>query len=139
MEGGEVVDYFLGGNGLILLQDPSTPVPLHPFAIAGFAGLIINAIDCIPIGSTDGGRISQSLLGRTGHLVFSSIIFAGLFLYTLFSGHREIFITYLLLMSFAEKDVEVPCRNEIDRKADVPQVIASLILWIVASLILIPL
>jgi hypothetical protein len=140
IEGGEAVDYFLGsGDGLILSQDPLTPVPLHPFAIAGFVGLVINALDSIPIGSTDGGRLSQSLLGRTGHLVFSSLIFTGLFIYTFFSGHRDLFVTYLILNSFAEKDTEVPCRNEVDGTIGLPQAIGSLLLWVMAALILTPL
>jgi len=107
--------------------------------VAGFVGLIINALDSIPIGSTDGGRLSQSLLGRTGHLLFSSLIFAGIFLYTIFSGHRDLFLTYLLLNSFAEKDTEIPCRNEVDDKVGLPQAISSLILWVMAALILTPL
>ena len=135
-----MIDYFLGGgDGLILSQDPSTPVPLHPLALGGFAGLLINALDSVPIGSTDGGRLSQSLLGRTGHLVFSSLIFTGLFLYTIFSGHRDLFVTYLIINSFAEKDTEVPCRNEVDGKIGYPQAVASLILWSLAALILTPL
>ena len=56
--GANIVDYVLGGgDGIILKQDPSTPVILHPFAIGGLSSLMINALDTIQIAGTDGGRM----------------------------------------------------------------------------------
>ena len=53
--GGTIVDLILGGgDGLLLNQDAAVLIPLHPVAIAGFLGLIIHALDFVPIGSTDG-------------------------------------------------------------------------------------
>eukprot|EP00547_Thalassionema_nitzschioides_P003562 CAMPEP_0194208018 /NCGR_PEP_ID=MMETSP0156-20130528/6598_1 /TAXON_ID=33649 /ORGANISM="Thalassionema nitzschioides, Strain L26-B" /LENGTH=762 /DNA_ID=CAMNT_0038934903 /DNA_START=151 /DNA_END=2436 /DNA_ORIENTATION=+ len=58
--GGSLVEYFLGkgvlGNGSAL--------PMHPFAITGFLGLIINSLALLPLGHTDGGRISLAMFGR---------------------------------------------------------------------------
>lgn len=48
-----------GGDGILINQEAATQIPLHPIAIAGFVGMIINALDLLPIGSTDGGRMSQ--------------------------------------------------------------------------------
>eukprot|EP00557_Chaetoceros_sp_GSL56_P007717 CAMPEP_0176504858 /NCGR_PEP_ID=MMETSP0200_2-20121128/16177_1 /TAXON_ID=947934 /ORGANISM="Chaetoceros sp., Strain GSL56" /LENGTH=742 /DNA_ID=CAMNT_0017904357 /DNA_START=56 /DNA_END=2281 /DNA_ORIENTATION=+ len=127
--GANIVDYILGGgDGIILQQDPNTPVLLHPFAIAGFSGLMINAIDSIPLAGTDGGRMSQALLGRPGHTAFSGLIYFGLLLYTVFSGHQDIFLSYLFVTSFTQRDLEVPARNEVDQ-AGIGQAALALIIW----------
>lgn len=136
--GANIVDYILGGgDGIILQQDPNTPVLLHPFAIAGFAGLMINAIDSIPLAGTDGGRMSQALLGRPGHTAFSGLVYFGLLLYTVFSGHQDIFLSYLFVTSFTQRDLEIPARNEVDQ-AGIGQAALALILWSVAILTLSP-
>lgn len=38
--------------------------PVHPLAIVGITGLIVNALNLMPIGSLDGGRIAMSAFGR---------------------------------------------------------------------------
>jgi len=136
--GANIVDYVLGGgDGLLLQQDPTTPVLLHPFAIAGLAGIMINALDTIPLAGTDGGRMSQALLGRPGHIAFSGLTYFAILLYCIFSGHQDIFLTYLFVTSFTQKDLEIPARNEVDQ-AGLGQAAIALIMWCVAILALTP-
>ena len=48
--GGGLVESFLG-SGVLTTATPETSVlPLHPFAIAGYAGLISNALSLLPLG-----------------------------------------------------------------------------------------
>lgn len=47
--GGGLVETFLGG-GVISNAAPETVMPLHPFAIAGFVGLLSNALALLPLG-----------------------------------------------------------------------------------------
>ena len=137
--GANIVDFVLGGgDGIILQQDPQTAVSLHPFAIGGFAGMMINALDTIPLAGTDGGRMSQALLGRPGHVAFSGIVFFSMFLYTIFTGHQDIFLSYLFVTSFTQKDLEIPARNDVDQ-AGLGQAAIALTLWSVAILTLAPL
>jgi len=134
-----VVDFVLGGgDGIILQQDPQTAVPLHPFAIGGFAGMMINAIDTIPLASTDGGRMSQALLGRPGHVALSGAVYFALLLYTIFTGHQDIFLSYLFVTSFTQKDLEIPARNDVDQ-AGLWKAFVALVMWSVAILTLAPL
>lgn len=136
--GANIVDYILGGgDGIILKQDPSTPVILHPFAIGGLSSLMINALDTIPIAGTDGGRMSQALLGRSGHSAFSGVMYVAIIFYTLFSGHQDIFLTYLFMMGFAQKDLEIPSRNEVDY-GNLGEAVIALTMWCVAILTLAP-
>ncbi len=137
--GANIVDYVLGGgDGIILQQDAQTAVPLHPFAIGGFAGMMINALDAIPLAGTDGGRMSQALLGRPGHVAFSGIVYFSILVYTIFTGHQDIFLSYLFVTSFTQKDLEIPARNDVDQ-AGLGQAAIALVMWSIAILTLAPL
>ena len=135
---GTIIDLVLGGgDGILLNQDVATQIPLHPVAIGGFFGLIINALDLVPVGSTDGGRMSQAILGRVWHLTFSSLVFLCLFI-TSFTSDSTILLGFLFIYSFTQRDMEIPCRNEVD-KVGLPRAVAALASWIIAALILVPL
>ena len=137
--GGTIVDLLLGGgDGILINQDPSTQIPLHPVAIGGFLGMIIHAFDLVPIGSTDGGRMSQAVLGRVWHLTFSSLVFTVLFLTSLFNDGFNLLLGFLFIYSFTQRDMEIPCKNEID-KVELPRAVAAFVSWVMAALILCPL
>eukprot|EP00956_Cyclotella_meneghiniana_P026563 scaffold57743_cov50-Cyclotella_meneghiniana.AAC.5 len=137
--GGTLVDLILGGgDGILINQEAATQIPLHPIAIAGFIGMLINSLDLLPIGSSDGGRMSQALLGRVWHLTFSSAIFFLIFVATFVSDSQDIFLGYLFLSSFTQRDLEIPCRNEID-KVELPRVAVAVVSWVIVALVLVPL
>lgn len=48
--GGGLVEYFLGHTAILPDQGPAAILPLHPYAIAGFMGLITNALALLPLG-----------------------------------------------------------------------------------------
>lgn len=48
--GGGLIDWFLG-EGALTLPDPDSVLPLHPYAISGYLGLVGNALALLPIGS----------------------------------------------------------------------------------------
>jgi hypothetical protein len=135
--GGAIVDYFMGGDGSVTLQDPKTAIYLHPYAIAGFTSLMINSLDLLPLGSTDGGRMSLSLLGRKGHSVLGGVVWGALLVSSLFQEHADVLVGAWLVNNIVENDPEVPCRNEVDQ-VNVPRVFAASCLWLVAILVLVP-
>ncbi len=47
---GGMIEWLLG-DGLLISPDPSALVRLHPLAIAGFVGILSNALALLPIGS----------------------------------------------------------------------------------------
>eukprot|EP00667_Euglena_gracilis_P004941 EG_transcript_4970 len=51
-------------GGLLKSIYGSGAVNCHPFVLAGWCGMITSALNCLPLGSTDGGRIMQSVFGR---------------------------------------------------------------------------
>ena len=66
--GGGIIDAILGAGalrvppGAELSQTAGMTVSLHPVAVAGYIGLIVNGLALLPIGTTDGGRVALSML-----------------------------------------------------------------------------
>ena len=136
--GGTLIDQILGGGaGIMLQQEPETLVSLHPFAIAGFVGMIINSLDLIPIGSTDGARISQAMLGRVGQTVVGGLSYVVLLGALIFSDTGDIFLSYCLINSIIQRELEVPCKNEVDR-VEYARGAAALAAFFVSALVLVP-
>jgi hypothetical protein len=57
--GGGMVEYFLGKVAILPNQGPNAFIELHPFAIAGFIGCLINALAMLPLG--------RKYIYNTGH------------------------------------------------------------------------
>ena len=118
--GGGLVDIILG-NGVLNVPASaegaqllaSTMIALHPFAIAGFLSLFVNALAMVPVGRTDGGRVAMALFGRSGT---QAVSFASLvILFALgFSGESDLLLFYFGFVVFAQSELEIPLRNEID-------------------------
>jgi hypothetical protein len=145
--GGTIIDQAFDGTiGYMAQLTTSTDrttmsMPLHPYVIVGYVSLIIQALDLIPYGATNGGRISLTLFGRQGHSLVTGIMWFLLFCCTLLlSGNtnNDILVTSFLVYSIIENDPEIPCRNEID-PIDTQRTILAFLLWFIAILILVPL
>jgi membrane-associated protease RseP (regulator of RpoE activity) len=135
--GGSIVDYFYGGNGMITRQSAASTVPLHPLAIAGFCGIIINSLELLPMGSSDGGRMSQALFGRSAHAVVGSATWVALLVCSFLFEQQDLLIGAWVVFNVAQSDMEVPCRNEVD-KVNLPRSLAAFSLWFVAILAIAP-
>lgn len=112
--GGGIVEYFLG-KGVIMSTSADTVLPLHPFAIAGFVGMISNALAFLPIGNTDGGRIAQTMFGRRGAYivsVFTLLLSCVLGLCGL--DDQRILLVYILFAMIWQREAESPVLNEVD-------------------------
>lgn len=142
--GGSMIDYFLGGgmvgyeNRFVTMQDGTVPVPLHPLAIAGFTSLVMNAIALLPLGSTDGGRLSQAIFGRYGHLSISSFVWFALLITTFTVQRSDIIIGAWAINNIIQNDCEIPCRDETE-DVGLPRIMAAISLWFVTILALTPL
>jgi len=77
------VRYFFTGRPLPL---GGQDVILHPVAWAGWAGLLVTALNLIPAGQLDGGHVLYVLLGRRARSVLPFILGALALLGTVWSG-----------------------------------------------------
>lgn len=136
--GSGIVDFLFGGSGVITSQNPGTSISLHPFAIGGFVGLVIQAAEMLPLGSTDGGRISQAIFGRSGHLLVGGATWFALLLASFFLDQSsDILLGAWALNNAAQNDMEIPCREEVTQ-VDIFRSAAGLCLYGVALLAILP-
>ena len=75
----------------------ATDVILHPIAWAGWAGLLVTALNLIPAGQLDGGHVLYSLLGRSVRLVLPFVL-AGLAVLCFFWSGWWLWVFLILLM-----------------------------------------
>ncbi len=110
-------------------------IPLHPLTIAGYLGLMINSINLLPLGRTDGGRVSLTLFGRSGTQLVNLITFIGLFFGgVLGSDFLLLFFSYVI---FFQSEPEIPQRNEVD-DLDFSRVLLATATGVLTLLALIP-
>ena len=119
------------------LQDPATMVALHPGAVAGFCGLMIHSLALLPLGCTDGGRISLALFARSGQIFVGAGVWLSLLVASLTMERPDILLAVWLLNNWIERDVEIPCRDETEG-ADISRFVAAFTVWLVALLAIVP-
>jgi len=87
-------------------------IPLHPLAIAGFFGLLVNAVNLLPLGRTDGGRVGLALFGRTGLQVAGFFTSAALLVQGLYGS--DLLLFFFSFVVLFQGEMEIPQRNEVD-------------------------
>lgn len=137
--GAELIQTYLGNGALSSINPETAVLPLHPFAIAGYAGIIVNALSLLPLGHTDGGRISLALFGRRGAFLvktFSAmtIIAAGLFGF----DNSQLLLLYTLFVLLWQRELEAPVLNEVD-DLDITRGFVGIAAAMVVAITLIPL
>jgi len=135
--GGAIIDNVIPGSLYVPDGAPTAgiTIPLHPFAVAGYVGLIVNALALLPVGTTDGGRLTMALFDRAekmsiGTLTLSALLFAGLF-------GSDLFLFYYSFCLAFQTGNEVPARNEQD-SVDFSRIFVALVCYGVAILTLVP-
>ncbi|TAF10236.1 MAG: site-2 protease family protein [Nostocales cyanobacterium] len=107
---------------------------LHPVAVAGFLGLIVTALNLMPVGQLDGGHIVHAMFGQRAAVVIGQI--ARLLLLIL-SLVRQEFLLWAILLLFIPL-IDEPALNdvtELDNNRDVLGLLAiALLLLIVLPL-----
>lgn len=80
-----------------------TDVILHPIAWAGWAGLLVTALNLIPAGQLDGGHVLYVLLGKRARTVLPAILLILIVLGTIWTGWwLWAFLIFLLGRVYAE-------------------------------------
>ncbi|KAH7853916.1 hypothetical protein Vadar_008036 [Vaccinium darrowii] len=103
----------VGGLAKLLLGDvlkEGTPLSVNPLLIWAWAGLLINALNSIPAGELDGGRISFAIWGRkaSSRLTAASIVLLGLS-----SLFNDVAFYFVVLIFFLQRGPIAPLSEEI--------------------------
>ncbi|KAJ6809040.1 putative zinc metalloprotease EGY2, chloroplastic [Iris pallida] len=105
--------FLVGGIAKLLLGDAlreGTSISLNPVVLWAWAGLLINAINSIPAGELDGGRISFALWGRKAS---SRLTGAALALLGLSSLFNDVAFYWGVLIFFLQRGPIAPLSEEI--------------------------
>ena len=84
---------------------------LHPLAFAGWLGLIVTALNLLPIGQLDGGHISHALFGSRNARGISMVAMVSLFLLALFVWPG--LMLWALLVFFIAGTQDPPAANDL--------------------------
>lgn len=113
-----------------------TTIAVHPLTIVGYTGLLVNALNLMPIGRLDGGRIMQALYGRA---VAGRVTAVTLLIQAVGSllGNSPLLLFWGLVCVFLQRESDIPCLNEVI-EPDNTRTAVGLGLIVMMLLILIP-
>jgi membrane-associated protease RseP (regulator of RpoE activity) len=108
-------------------------IDVHPLVVIGWLGLVITALNLMPAGQLDGGRIVQSIYGRkiAGRTTVATLIVLGLA-----SLVNPLALYWAILILFLQRDLERPALNEISEPDDARAALALLVLFLMAATLL---
>jgi membrane-associated protease RseP (regulator of RpoE activity) len=104
----------LGTMAEAILPDLSNSqiVQLHPLAVIGFTGTLLNALQLLPVGRLDGGRLATAALGQGAAGIVSGIGLLLLGLQSILSGDNPILLYFGLFVIFFQRAPDLPVANE---------------------------
>jgi membrane-associated protease RseP (regulator of RpoE activity) len=113
------------------LQSPV--VNIHPLVIIGWLGLVITALNLMPAGQLDGGRIVQAIYGRktAGRTTFATIV-----LLAIVSLGNPLAMYWAIVILFLQRDLERPSLNEISEPDDARAALCLLALFLMITTLL---
>jgi membrane-associated protease RseP (regulator of RpoE activity) len=105
----------------------SSAIDLHPVAVAGFLGLIVTALNLMPVGQLDGGHIIHAIFGQRTAVVIGQI--SRLLLLLLSLVQQEFFLWAIILLFLPL--IDEPALNDVsdlDNKRDIGGLFAMVVL-----------
>jgi membrane-associated protease RseP (regulator of RpoE activity) len=111
----------------------SSVVSVHPLVVIGWLGLVITALNLMPAGQLDGGRIVQAIYGRktAGRATVATLILLGLI-----ALGNPLGIYWAVVIFFLQRDLERPSLNEITEPDDARAALGLLALFLMISTLL---
>ena len=93
-------------------------VDINPLVIIGWLGLVITALNLLPAGKLDGGRIVHAIYGRKTARTSTLITLIILGIVALFNPANPIPLYWAVLILFLQRDLERPVQNELTEPND---------------------
>lgn len=108
-------------------------VDVHPLVLMGWLGLVITALNLLPAGQLDGGRIVQSIYGRkmAGRATVITLI-----LLAIASLANPLALYWAVLILFLQRPQERPATNELTEPDDARAALGLLALFLTLATLL---
>ncbi len=108
-------------------------VDVHPLTVIGWLGLVITALNLMPAGQLDGGRIIQAIYGRktARRTTVATLIFIGII--ALINPVNPIPLYWGILIIFLQRSLERPTLNELTEPDDTRAAFGLLALFLMLA------
>ena len=108
-------------------------VDVHPLTVIGWLGLVITALNLMPAGQLDGGRIVQAIYGRktAGRTTIATVIVLGIA-----SFANPLALYWAVVILFLQRDLERPSLNELTEPDDARAALGLLALFFTIATLL---
>lgn len=120
----------------IMLMPLAQPVPIHPLCCIAEVGLYISALNSLPLGRTDGGRMSTSIFGPKSASLLTFVSLALLSIICL-TGKSIVLLFWGLFVTLFQRAPEIPTRDSVT-DLDSQRIILYLGILVFSVLTLIP-
>lgn len=108
-------------------------VDIHPLTILGWLGLVITALNLMPAGQLDGGRIVQAIYGRK---IAGRATIATLVVLAIASLVNPLALYWAIIIVVLQRDLERPSLNELSEPDDTRAALGLLILFLMVVTLL---
>jgi membrane-associated protease RseP (regulator of RpoE activity) len=109
---------------------------IHPLVIIGWLGLVINALNLMPAGQLDGGRIVQAIYGRKTAQRSTLVTLVILGFVAFFNPANLVILYWLILVGFLQRSLERPSLDEITEPNDTRAALGLIALFIMAAIVI---
>jgi len=105
-------------------------VDVHPLTLMGWLGLVLSAINLMPAGQLDGGRMVQAIYGRkiAGITTIATLIVLGFASFV-----TPLALYWAIVILVLQRDLERPSSNEITEPNDARAALALLALFLMIA------
>ena len=107
-----------------------TLVAVNPLVVIGWLGLVITALNLMPAGQLDGGRMVQAIYGRK---VAKRTTIATLIILALVSLANPLALYWAVFILFLQRDLERPSLEELSEPDDARAALALLALFLMVA------
>lgn len=114
----------------------ATLVDVHQLTIVGWLGLVVTALNLMPAGQLDGGRVVQAIYGRktARRATIATLVVLGIV--ALVNPANPIVLYWAIVILFLQRSLERPSLNEITEPDDTRAILGLVVLFLmVATLI----
>jgi membrane-associated protease RseP (regulator of RpoE activity) len=111
----------------------TTLVDVHPLTIIGWLGLVVTALNLMPAGQLDGGRVVQAIYGRktARRATIATVVVLGIV--ALVNPANPIVLYWAIVILFLQRSLERPSLNEITEPDDTRAILGLVALFLMAA------
>jgi len=111
---------------------PETAIDLHPIAIAAYIGLIVTALNLMPVGQLDGGHMVHAMYGQRTAVIIGQV---SRLLMLILAFNEQSFLIWAIILFFMPI-IDEPALNDVSELDNVRDFLGLLALTLLVTILL---